>query len=112
MTCLPATTRIHGCQRTRPTRGGDAQQSESDAAIEPIAATVQIDTEDGRRHLKSQSAARGSDGNPMSDAALEHELRQSFAQWNGECEIDPLIDAIRTLDKRPEAASLLALSIP
>jgi 2-methylcitrate dehydratase PrpD len=84
---------------------------ESDAAIELAAACVQIETEDGRQHLRSQSAARGSDGNPLSDADLENKLREAGAQWRG-CAVEPLIDAIWTLDQSPDTASLLALAVP
>jgi hypothetical protein len=83
---------------------------ESDAAIDPVAASVQIETEDGRRHLRSQTAARGSDGNPLSDAELEEKLREAMAQAPQGGAAQPLIDAIWNLDKASDTASLLALA--
>jgi hypothetical protein len=85
---------------------------ESDAAIESVAATVQIDTEDGRRYVRSQSAARGSDSNPLSDVELENKLREAASQWPRGRGVEPLIDAIWNLEKRPDTASLLALAVP
>jgi 2-methylcitrate dehydratase PrpD len=84
---------------------------ESDASIGLAAASVQIETEDGRQHLRSQAAARGSDGNPLSDADLEKKLREAGAQWRN-YDVEPLIDSIWTLDRSPDTASLLALAVP
>jgi 2-methylcitrate dehydratase PrpD len=85
---------------------------ESDAAIESVAAVVQIDTEDGRRHLKSQAAARGSDLNPLSDADLEQKLREAVAQGSRRCSVEALIEGIWSIEKSPDTASLLALAVP
>ena len=47
-----------------------------DPAFSTIAAAVDITTADGKVHRLSQSAARGSDVNPMSDGDLEAETAQ------------------------------------
>ena len=52
-----------------------------DRAFSTIAAAVDITTADGAVHQLSQSAARGSDVNPMSDQDLEQKLRTVAASW-------------------------------
>ena len=51
-----------------------------DSAFSTIAAAVEITTADGTIHKLSQSAARGSDANPMSDGDLEDKLRVAAAR--------------------------------
>src|SRR5580698_6982528 len=50
-----------------------------DSAFSTIAAAVEITTVDGAIHRLSQTAARGSDVNPMSDRDLEEKLRTAAA---------------------------------
>ena len=64
-----------------------------DPAFSTIAAAVDITTADGTIHKISQSAARGSDVNPMSDRDLEDKLRKVAADWELRHDVAPLIDA-------------------
>ncbi len=81
-----------------------------DPAFELTAARVDIDTTDGTRHVLSQAAARGSDANPMTDAELEGKLRIAAAGWDPRYPVEPLIDALWTLDECADVSSLLALA--
>jgi len=83
-----------------------------DAAFSTIAAAVEITTTDGAVHRLAQSAARGSDVNPMSDADLEQKLRDVAASWNPRHDVRPLIDAIWSLDQAADVARLAALAVP
>lgn len=83
-----------------------------DEAFSTIAAAVEITGADGTVHRRSQSAARGSDVNPMSDEELEGKLRTAAAGWDARYDAAPLIDAIWTLDKAADVAGLAALAIP
>ena len=53
-----------------------------DANITTTAAAVAITSADGAVHKLTQTAARGSDDNPMSDRDLEDKLRDAAARWN------------------------------
>jgi len=83
-----------------------------DASFSTIAAAVEITTADGEVHRLSQSAARGSDVNPMSDHDLEQKLRASAAAWDPRYDVRPLIDAVWSLDKSADVSSLAALAVP
>jgi 2-methylcitrate dehydratase PrpD len=83
-----------------------------DASIATVAALVEITTADGRTHKLSQPAARGSDGNPMSDKDLEEKLRTAAADWSPRHDIAPLIDAVWTLDNSDDISKLAALTVP
>ena len=83
-----------------------------DEAFSTIAAAVEITTADAAVHRLSQSAARGSDINPMSDRDLEAKLRTSAAVWNPKADVTPLIDAIWTLDESADVARLASLAVP
>jgi 2-methylcitrate dehydratase PrpD len=83
-----------------------------DAAFSTIAAAVEITTADGALHHLAQSAARGSDPNPMSDQDLEQKLRTVAASWNARHDVQPLIDAIWSLDQSADVARLAALAVP
>jgi hypothetical protein len=63
-------------------------------------------------HRLSQSAARGSDVNPMSDRDLEKKLRTAAASWNPRGDVTPLIDAIWELDHSGDVSRLASLAIP
>ncbi len=60
----------------------------------------------------SQSAARGSDVNPMSDADLEDKLRKVAAGWEPRHDVAPLIDAIWALDGSKDVSTLASLAVP
>ena len=83
---------------------------ERDAAYSTVAAAVDIATADGKTHRLAQAAARGSDGNPMSDADLEGKLRTSAAA--SAIDAAPLIDAVWALDKSGDVAKLASLAVP
>jgi 2-methylcitrate dehydratase PrpD len=83
-----------------------------DPAFSTIAAAVDITTADGRTHKRTQSAARGSDVNPMSDADLEDKLRKVAAGWEPRHNVAPLIDAIWALDNSADVSALALLAIP
>lgn len=83
-----------------------------DPAFATIAAEVDITTGDGKVHRMSQTAARGSDVNPMSDRGLEQKLRVAAAGWDNRHDIDPLINAIWTLDSSADVSGLASLAVP
>ena len=83
-----------------------------DGAFSTIAVAVEITTADGKTHKLSQSAARGSDVNPMSDGDLEAKLRTAATGWDPKYDATPLIDAIWTLDKRADVSKLASLAVP
>jgi 2-methylcitrate dehydratase PrpD len=83
-----------------------------DETFSTIAAAVEITSADGAVHRLAQSAARGSDVNPMSDADLEQKLRTVAASWNPKADVGPLIDAVWSLDKSDDVSRLASLAIP
>jgi 2-methylcitrate dehydratase PrpD len=83
-----------------------------DEKISTVAATVEITTANGETHYLLQDAARGSDGNPMSDRDLEAKLRDAATGWNPGHDIAPLIEAIWQLDKSNDISALAALTVP
>jgi 2-methylcitrate dehydratase PrpD len=83
-----------------------------DERFATVAAAVEIVTADGKLHKLSQTAARGSDLNPMTDRDLEDKLRAAAAGWDSRHDVEPLIDAIWDLDKAEDASKLAALAVP
>ena len=83
-----------------------------DSDVSTIAAAVEITTADGAVHRLAQSAARGSDANPLSDEDLEQKLRDVAASWNPRHDMQPLIDAIWSLDTSTDVSRLAALAVP
>ncbi|HUI12455.1 MAG TPA: MmgE/PrpD family protein [Xanthobacteraceae bacterium] len=83
-----------------------------DESFATTAAAVEITTADGKLHRLSQTAARGSDSNPMTDGDLEDKLRNAAAGWNSRHDIAPLIEALWRLDQSDDAAKLAALTVP
>jgi 2-methylcitrate dehydratase PrpD len=83
-----------------------------DPAFSTIAASVEITTADGCIHHRSQSAARGSDANPMSDAELEDKLRSAAAGWEPQHDVAKLIDAVWALDSSADVSALGSLAVP
>ena len=96
--------------RVRALRG--RVRLERDETIPTIAATVTITTADGRTHALSTQAARGSDANPLSDAALEDKLRTAAAGWDAAYDPAPLIAAVWALDASADVAGLSAMAVP
>jgi 2-methylcitrate dehydratase PrpD len=83
-----------------------------DAAIETVAARVELWTNDGTKHSLSTSAARGSPSNPMTDQQVEDKLRAIVAAWRPGYDPEPLIGAIWGLERSSGVSSLLALTVP
>jgi 2-methylcitrate dehydratase PrpD len=83
-----------------------------DESIATVAAKVKITTADGKTYALSQTAARGSDANPMSDRDLEDKLGAAAASWKPRHDIAPLIDAIWQLDESDDVSGLVALTVP
>ena len=83
-----------------------------DESFSTIAAAVDVTVADGVVHRLSQSAARGSEANPMSDSDLEAKLRTVAASWRPRADITPLIDAIWALDQRDDVSRLASLAVP
>jgi len=82
-----------------------------DRSFSTIAAAVDITTADGAMHRLSQTAARGSDVNPMSDHELEQKLRTAAASWNPKHDVGPLIDAVWSLDSSADVSGLASLAV-
>jgi len=83
-----------------------------DESFATTAAAVEITTADGGLYKLSQSAARGSDLNPMSDRELEDKLRTASAGWDPRYDIEPLIETIWSLHQSPDISKLAALAVP
>jgi 2-methylcitrate dehydratase PrpD len=83
-----------------------------DPSFATVAAVVEITTADGKPHKTSQTAARGSDNNPMSDRDLVEKLRSCAAGWNPRHDVEPLIAAVWDLDKAADISKLAALAVP
>jgi 2-methylcitrate dehydratase PrpD len=83
-----------------------------DEGFSTIAAAVDITTADHKVHKLAQSAARGSDVNPLSDEDLEAKLRVAAAGWDPHYDTTPLIDAIWALDKATDVSKLTSLAVP
>jgi len=82
-----------------------------DETFSTIAAAVEITTADGNVHRLSQSAARGSDVNPMSDEELEQKLQTAAAALDPRPDVRPLIDAVWALDRSADVSNLAALAV-
>jgi hypothetical protein len=63
-------------------------------------------------HRLAQTAARGSDQNPMSDVDLEAKLRTSAAGLDAGLDMAPLIDAIWKMDASPDVSGLASMAVP
>ena len=83
-----------------------------DDSLTTTGAAVAITTADGKVHELSQSAARGSDANPLADSDLETKLRSAAAGWDSRYDATPLIDAIWTLDRSAYVSQLASLAVP
>jgi 2-methylcitrate dehydratase PrpD len=83
-----------------------------DPAISTIAVEVDFWTDDGKKHSVSTHAARGSSANPLKDGEIEQKLRDEARSWRPRHDIQPLIDAVWTLDKADDVSRLAALAVP
>lgn len=80
--------------------------------IRPEGAAVELVLADGTRHSTTVEHARGSIRRPMSDADVEDKMIALAGPHLGEPTARSLIDAVWTLDRSDDAASLLALTVP
>ncbi|HEY2248928.1 MAG TPA: MmgE/PrpD family protein [Bradyrhizobium sp.] len=81
-----------------------------DPQFSTIAAAVELTTSDGTVHRLAQTAARGSDVNPMSDNDLEQKLKTAAASL---ClDAAPLIEAIWALETSTDVSRLALLAVP
>jgi len=83
-----------------------------DDRLSTIAAEMDIWTTDGKKHVLSTQAARGSSSNPLKDAEIEGKLRHEASRWEPGHDIQPLIDAVWALDRSEDVSPLLALAVP
>jgi 2-methylcitrate dehydratase PrpD len=84
----------------------------SDPAISTIAAEMEIRTSDGVRHAMSTKAARGSSSNPLKDVEIEDKLRAEARSWRPDHDVQPLIDAVWSLDRSADVSTLAAMTTP
>ncbi len=84
----------------------------SDPALSTIAAEMDFFTADGKKHSVTTQAARGSSSNPMKDTEIEDKLRAEAGRWRPGHDIQPLIDAVWTLEKSSDVSNLAAMTVP
>ena len=84
----------------------------SDPAISTIAAEMEFWTTDGRHDRVATRAVRGSSSNPMKDGEIEDKLRAEANRWRPGHDIQPLIDAVWTLDRSGDVSALTAMTVP
>ncbi|WP_298259249.1 MmgE/PrpD family protein [Bradyrhizobium sp.] len=83
-----------------------------DERFSTVAASVEITTADGQTFKLEQSAARGSDANPLSDRDLEEKLRTAAAVWDPHYDAAPLIEAIWGIETSADVSKLVSLTVP
>lgn len=84
----------------------------SDPAISTIAVEMDFWTTGGERHSVATKAARGSSSNPMKDAEIEDKLRAEAGRWRPGHDVQPLIDAIWSLERSGDVSTLAAMTVP
>jgi 2-methylcitrate dehydratase PrpD len=83
-----------------------------DARIPVEAARVELRTRDGAEHAVTIDFARGSVQRPMTDLELEDKLMTLASGTLSEPRARQLIDAVWSLDRSDDAASLMRLTVP
>jgi 2-methylcitrate dehydratase PrpD len=83
-----------------------------DETFSTISAAVEITTAEGRTHKLAQTAARGSDVNPLSDHELEDKLRIAAGGWDSRYDASRLIDAVWGIEGRSDVSRLMSLVVP
>ena len=81
-----------------------------DERFSTVAAAVEITTSDEQTFKLEQSAARGSDANPLSDSDLEQKLRAAASLWDPRYDAAPLIDAIWNVETSADVSTLVSLT--
>jgi len=82
-----------------------------DERFSTVAAAVEITTADGKTFHLAQSAARGSDANPLSDSDLEEKLRLAASGWDPRYDVAPLIDAIWAIEASVDVSKLASMTV-
>ena len=82
-----------------------------DERFSTVAAAVEITTSDGQTFKLEQPAARGSDGNPLSDSDLEQKLRAAASLWDPHYDAAPLIDAIWSVEASKDVSRLVSMTV-
>ena len=83
-----------------------------DPNISTIAVEMEFTTADGKVRKMSTQAAKGSAANPLKDSEIERKLRDEAKSWNAKHDIQPLIDAVWSLDKSADVSTLATLATP
>lgn len=81
-----------------------------DESMPVEAANVVVLTTSGERLERHVAAARGSGRAPMTDAELEHKLRELAHHGGAQIDVTALIDMVWRLDREPDAGRLAALA--
>jgi 2-methylcitrate dehydratase PrpD len=81
-----------------------------DERFSTVAAAVEITTSDGQTFKLEQSAACGSDANPLSDSDLEQKLRAAASLWDPRFDVAPLIDTIWNVETSADVSRLVSLT--
>jgi 2-methylcitrate dehydratase PrpD len=89
---------------------GDKVEVQDDPVVPVEAAVVTVRTTDGRALTHEVRHARGSLGRPMSDHEIEAKARDLAAFGGSGCDIDRLIDAVRSLERLDDAAAVVRLT--
>jgi 2-methylcitrate dehydratase PrpD len=89
---------------------GDRVEVQDDPSLAVGAATVSLETRDGRKLAAEVEHALGSLGRPMTDAQLEAKLREHAAITAPAAAVDRLIGAVWTLDRADDAGVVARLS--
>ena len=69
-------------------------------------------TKDGASRIVNVPAARGSLARPLTDREIEDKLRSLATSWCAAYNIQPLIDAVWTLDRAGDASLPIRLAVP
>jgi 2-methylcitrate dehydratase PrpD len=83
-----------------------------DETFSTISAAVEITTADDKMYKLAQTAARGSDVNPLSDHELEDKLRIAAGGWDSRYDASRLIDAVWGIEGRSDVSRLMSLVVP
>jgi 2-methylcitrate dehydratase PrpD len=84
----------------------------ADQSLSTIAVDMEIWTTDGEKHSLATRAARGSPENPLKDGEIEDKLLAEAASWRPGHDVQPLIDAVWTLERLDDAAKLAEMTVP
>jgi len=84
----------------------------ADAGLTTIAVDMEIWTRDGKKHAVATRAARGSAANPLKNREIEDKLRTEAASWRPGHDVQPLIDAVWSLERLDDVSRLAAMTVP